>query len=135
MNASQKFAWFTLGVVGLTVILVLLLIPALGTRAQGAFGLLGLLGFTPLFFLQRGDEVVQDERDVQIRMRSLTIAYSVFWVLFVLGSMTAPAVYGWSGSVPVPRVLGAVWCGFIVVQGVMALAILIQYRRGGSNAV
>ena len=88
-----------------------------------------------MFFRQRGDEVVvQDERDVQIRQRSLTIAYSVFWVLFVLGCMTAPAVYGWNGSVPVSMVLGAVWCGLIVVQGVMALAILIQYRRGGSDA-
>jgi hypothetical protein len=134
MNASQKFAWFTLGVVGLTVVLVLLLIPVLGHRAQGAFGLLGLLGFTPLFFLQHRGEVVQDERDVQIRQSSLTIAYSVFWVLFVMGAMTAPAVYGWNGSVPVPMVLGAVWCGLIVVQGVMALAILIQYRRGGSDA-
>jgi hypothetical protein len=133
MNASQRFAWFTLGVVGLTVILVLLLIPMLGRGAFGALGFLGLLGFTPLFFLQRGDEVVQDERDIQIRLSSLTIAYSVFWVLFVLGAMTAPAVYGWSGSVPVPLVLGAVWCGLIVVQGVMALAILIQYRRGGSD--
>jgi uncharacterized membrane protein len=133
MNASQKFAWYTLAVVALTVVSVLLLIPLLGPGAQGAFGLLGLLGFTPLFFRRRGDEVVQDERDVQIRQRSLTIAYSVFWVLFVLGSMTAPAVYGWSGSVPVSMVLGAVWCGLIVVQGVMALAILIQYRWGGSD--
>jgi hypothetical protein len=106
MNASQKFAWYTLAVVALTVVSVLLLIPLLGPGAQGAFGLLGLLGFTPLFFRRRGDEVVQDERDVQIRQRSLTIAYSVFWVLFVLGSMTAPAVYGWSGSVPVSMVLG-----------------------------
>jgi uncharacterized membrane protein len=135
MNASQKFAWFTLTVVSLTVLLALLLTPLIGPRAQGAFGLLGLLGFTPLFFRQRGAEVVQDERDVQIRQRSLTIAYSVFWVLFVLGSMSAPAVYGWNGSVPVSMVLGAVWCGLIVVQGVMALAILIQYRGGGSDAV
>ena len=134
MNASQKFAWFTLGVVGLTVRPGPAPDPAHRSRAQGAFGLLGLLGFTPLFFRQRGAEVVQDERDVQIRQRSLTIAYSVFWVLFVLGSMSAPAVYGWNGSVPVSLVLGAVWCGLIVVQGVMALAILIQYRGGGSDA-
>ena len=108
--------------------------PAHRPRAAGCVRPAGAPGIHPLVLPPGADEVVQDERDVQIRQRSLTIAYSVFWVLFVLGSMSAPAVYGWSGSVPVAMVLGAVWCGLIVVQGVMALAILIQYRRGGSNA-
>jgi hypothetical protein len=87
-----------------------------------------------LYFLRRGGDVVQDERDVAIWQRSLGIAYSVFWLVFVMACMTAPAVYGWNGSVPVPFVLAGVWCGLIVVQGVMALAILIQYGSGGQNA-
>jgi hypothetical protein len=134
MNASQKFAWFTLAVISCTVVTVLALIPVLGRGAWGGCGFLGLLGFSPLFFRRRGAEVVQDERDVAIWQRSLGIAYSVFWLVFVMACMTAPAVYGWNGSVPISFVLAGVWCGMIVVQGVMSLAILVQNGWGGPHA-
>jgi hypothetical protein len=134
MNASQKEASFTLGVVVVTALTVALLVPFLGRAALGGFGFLGFLGLGPFFFRTRGGGVVLDERDAQIRQRSIIVAYSVFWVLFVAAAMTAPMVYGWRGAVPVEFVLGSVWCGFIVVQGVMALATLIQYGWGGRVA-
>jgi hypothetical protein len=134
MNASQKFAWFTLSVIALVVLTVLVLFPIIGRGALGGCGFLGLLGLSPFCFRRHGDEVVQDERDTVIWQRSLVIAYSAFWVIFVLASMMAAFVYGWEGNVPVPMVLAGVWIGFILVQGAMSLAILLQYRAGASNA-
>jgi hypothetical protein len=69
-----------------------------------------------------------------IWQRALVIAYSAFWVVFVAASMMTAAVYGWEGNVPVPLVLAGVWVGFILVQGSMSLAILLQYQAGASHA-
>jgi hypothetical protein len=93
-----------------------------------------MLGFGPLFFRRKGGEVVEDERDWAIRRRSVLIAYSVFWLAFVAACVSLPAVYGWKGSVPVAVVQSSVWCGLILVVGVMSVATLVQYRRGDVDA-
>jgi hypothetical protein len=135
MNASQKEAWFNLVVVLSALVMATALVPFLGKGAMGGFGLLGFLGLGPVFFRKRQGAVVLDERDTQIRLRSQFCAHLVFWLLFVLAAMTAPAVYGWDGSVPVALVMTSVWCGWVVLVGVMSLATLIQYGRGGHDAV
>ena len=134
MNASQKEAWFNLVVVLSALIMVAALVPFLGKGAMGGFGLLGFLGLSPVFFRKRHGAVVLDERDTQIRLRSQSCADLVFWLLFVLAAMTARAVYGWHGAVPVALVMASVWCGLAVLVGVMSLATLIQYGRGGHDA-
>jgi hypothetical protein len=93
-----------------------------------------LLGLGPLFFRHKGGEVVEDERDRAIRRRSVLIAYTAFWLAFVAACVSLPAVYGWKGSVPVPVVQSSVWCGLILVVGVMSVATLVQYRRGTVDA-
>jgi hypothetical protein len=134
MSAWQKLAWFNLAVIISTVVLVVALIPVLGTtRAHGGVGLLGLLGLAPLFF--RGRSVVlEDERDQMIRLRSGLIGFSIFWLAFVAGCMSLPALYGWDGSVPVGVVLSGVWYGVMVVVGVTAVATLVMYRLGSADA-
>ncbi len=134
MNASQKEAWFSLAVVATVLVLVAVLLPFLGKGALGGFGFLGFLGLSPIFFRKRSGTVVLDERDTQIRLRSQFCAHLVFWLLFVLAAMTAPAVYGWNGSVPVGLVMTSVFCGLIVITAVSSLATLIQYGRGGHDA-
>jgi hypothetical protein len=105
MSAWQKLAWFNLAVLASTIVLVVSLIPVLGTtRAHGGLGLLGLLGFAPLF-LRGGRVVIDDERDQMIRLRSGLIGFSIFWLAFVAGCMLLPALYGWDGLVPVSVVL------------------------------
>jgi len=101
---------------------------------MAGFGLLGFLGLSPVFFRKRRSAVVVDERDTQIRLRSQFCAHLVVWLLFVLAAMTAPAVYGWDGSVPVALVMASVWCEWIVLAGVSSLATLIQYGWGGHDA-
>lgn len=131
MCQTQKEALFTLVVLAVVIATVLLLYPLLGRGALGGLGLLGLLGFTPLFYRKSRGQVVADERDNLIRIRSMILAYSVFWVVFVGSVMASFVVYGFDGAVPVTVIANAAWIGFMLFIGVQATATLVQYARGG----
>ena len=135
MSCNQKFAWFNLAVIGLTLVVVFSLVPFLGwQRAQGGFGLSGLLGFGAFFFRKQPGRVAMDERDQQIQFRSLTFAYgAVFWITYVFVAVfLVPAIYGQSGAVPVSVVQFSVFWAMILTQAAMSIGILIQY--GGVSA-
>jgi hypothetical protein len=135
MTATQRFAWFNLAVIGLTLAVVLLLLAFIGKGALGGFGILGLIGFGPVFFRRRQGQIVADERDQQIQRRAWIIGYAVFWVLFVLTAvLVAPLVYGQEGSVPVWAVQMSVFAGFMTVYAVGSIAILVQYAGGTMDA-
>ena len=136
MTPTQKSAWYSLAVVLLSVGAVLALMPWLGpVRAQGGFGLLGFLGFGALFYRRGPGRIVSDERDDLIRLRSMMVAYSMFWVAFiVVVCLVLPLVYGSRGAVPVVAVQMGVWWGFVLVTGVNALATLLQYGSGRDDA-
>jgi hypothetical protein len=135
MSAMQKWAWFNLAVIALTLVAVLSLLPFLGKGALGGFGFLGLLGFGPLFFRRKPGQVLTDERDQLIQRRSWVLAYSLFWVAFVLAAVVLSAVvYGQEGAVPVWVVQGSVFCGFMLVYALASIAILVQYAGGSKDA-
>jgi hypothetical protein len=130
----QKFAWFNLAVIVLTLVVMISLIPFLGKGALGGSGFLGLLGFSPLFFRSKAGQVLVDERDQQISWRSWIAAYSLFWVVFVLAAVVASAaVYGQEGAVPVWIIQFSVFVGFMLVNAVASLAILVQYAGGSKD--
>jgi len=135
MSALQKFAWFNLAVIGLTLAAVLLLLPFMGKGALGGSGFLGFMGFGPLLFRRKPGQVAIDERDILIQLRSWVVAYSLFWVVFVLAAvLLSPLVYGQEGAVPVWIVQISVFCFFIIVYGLASIAILVQYAGGTKNA-
>jgi hypothetical protein len=134
VSAAQKFAWFNLAVIAVCVVVVAALIPWLGPqRAMGGFGILGVMGFSPLFFRRRGGECVADERDQMIWHRSVRIAYAVFWLAFVAVCVALPMHYGYGGVMPVMVLQWVLWSGWMIVWGIMSLAILVQYRAGGPD--
>jgi len=135
MSAVQKFAWFNLAVIALTLVAVLSLLPFMGKGALGGSGFLGLLGFGPLFFRKRPGQVVADERDQLIQLRSWIVAYALFWVVFVLAAaLLAPLVYGQQGAVPVWVVQISLFCGLMLLYALGSIAILVQYAGGTKNA-
>jgi hypothetical protein len=135
MSAMQKWAWFNLAVIALTLVAVVALLPFLGKGALGGFGFLGLLGFGPLFFRRKPGQVLTDERDQLIQRRSWVLAYSLFWVAFVLAAVVlSAAVYGQEGAVPVWVIQNSVFCGFMLVQALASVATLVQYARGAKGA-
>jgi hypothetical protein len=135
MAALQKFAWFNLAVISVTVVAVLALLPFLGKAALGGVGFLGLLGFGPLFLRRKPGQVVTDERDALIQARSWFLAYALFWVVFVLAAVVlSAAIYGQDGAIPVWVVQSSVWCGFMFVYALASVAILVQYAGGSRDA-
>ena len=135
MSATQKFAWFNLAVIALTLLAVLSLLPLLGRGALGGFGFLGLLGLGTLFFRKKPGQVLTDERDQLIWVRAWVLAYAVFWVVFVLAAAALPVVvYGQEGAVPVWVVQSSVFCGLVLVTALASVAILVQYAGGSRDA-
>jgi hypothetical protein len=134
MSPMQKFAWFNLAVIGLTLIVVFALLPFMGYAAMGGLGCLGLMGFGPLFFRKKPSQVIADERDVLIQRRSWLVAYSLYWVVFVLAAVVLSAVvYGEDGAVPVSVVRMSVAWGFMFVYAAASIAILVQYAGGSRD--
>ena len=134
MCPTQKHAWFNLAVVGLTVVVCVALAPFLGPKAQGAVGLLGLQGFGMLYFRKRPGQVLADERDLDIVRRAGIVAYSVFWLVFVIACVGASFLYSERGAVPVSVVQISVWIGWMLVSSVTSLSVLIQYGQGPDHA-
>jgi hypothetical protein len=128
MLPAQKQAWFTLAVIGVTVVVVAALVPLMGRGAMGGFGILGLIGLGPLFYRRKGGRVLTDERDVMIQRRAVVIAYSAFWLIFVAAGVLVPFVY--PESVPSWLVGASVWGAFMLFMTVLSVATLVQYGRG-----
>jgi hypothetical protein len=134
MSPMQRFAWFNLAVIALTMLVVFSLLPFMGYRAMGGLGCLGLIGFGPYFFRKRAGQVVADERDALIQQRSWVLAYALFWVVFVLVAVFLSAVvYGWDGAIPVSVVQLSVAWGFMLVYALASIAILVQYAGGAKD--
>ena len=135
MSRMQKFAWFNLSVIALTLLVVFSLMPHFGHRALGGLGFLGLIGFGPLFFRRSAGQVVTDERDHQIQWRAWIVAYSLYWVVYVLVAVVlSPMIYGEDGAVPVAIVRMSVAWAFMLVYALASIAILVQYAGGARNA-
>jgi hypothetical protein len=135
MSPLQKFAWFNLSVIVISLVLVLSLMPLMGYASLGGLGCLGALGLGPFFFRKKPGQVLLDERDNLIQGRSLIVAYSLFWVVFVIAAVyLSVLLYGQEGAVPVPVVQMSVVWAFMFFYGAMSIGILIQYWRGGVHA-
>jgi hypothetical protein len=114
---------------------ILALFPLLGKGALGGLGFLGLTGLAPFFFRKKRGRVLTDERDLLIQRRSWVLAYSLFWVVFVLAAVVlSAAVYGQDGAVPVWVIQISVFCGFMLVNALASIAILVQYAGGSGDA-
>lgn len=134
MTTLQKYAWYNLVVIALTLSAIGVLIPLAGKGALGGFGFLGLLGLGPLFFRKRSGQVVMDERDQSIANLSWNFAFAIFWVLAVMfAALISASVYGSEGAVPVWIVQSSVFVGMIVIYAMSSIAILVQYGRGISD--
>ncbi len=143
MNRWQKIAWynlivivtvFTLSGVAIGTLAIIVGMPgALG--GLGLLGFLGFLGLTPIIFRKKkgGLKIDFDERDQVIWMRATVGAYSVFWLVFTAACMIPWFIIGPKGTIPIYVLPAMLAGGFVIVQLIQSIAILIQYRWGAKG--
>jgi hypothetical protein len=127
---KEGLCWLVL--LAVTTACYFALCPLLGAQAAtGAFGLLGVGGFFPLLYRKRRQAIALDERDRQIASRAQLAGYSVFWPIFVLGTMAIWEIARYNGqsTISIEVLPGIVFGGFLVFITARALAIVIQYHR------
>jgi hypothetical protein len=143
MNRQQKIAWFTLIVVslalGLSLVAFAIFHFILGlpvNRAASGFafmGIMGLTGLTPFLFTKNRGKVRYDERDTAIQRKSVIIAYSIFWVLFVAAAMVPWFIIGPNGNITVNYLPWMVFGGMCVVMLLQSIVTLNEYGWKGKD--
>lgn len=155
MHPQQKVAWFTLIVVGATLVLYAVAVPTMSWwfhrtlaeaagPATGVFGLIGLTGFARKFYRAPkggplGKEPAMDERDWMLSKQAWGAGMAIFWLVFVLGGM---GVWAWLSyaqkeqqiTVPVDIFPGIILASWIVFALAQSLAILHFYGWRASDA-
>ena len=141
MNKAQKMAWYNLTVIiaSLTIsgtaIGILTILYGMPT-ALGGLGFLGiaaLIGLSHILFRKRRGQISFDERDQLIYRRATLAAYSTFWFFFTAACMIPWWILEAGARIPVVLLPCMLTGGFIIVQLVQSVAILVQYGWGGKG--
>jgi hypothetical protein len=137
MSDSQKWAWWALGVVALTIgaYSAFLIFFGHGPATGSVFALLALTAVpasSRRYF--RGGRVF-DEREQQIANKALRAGFSAVWLVFIGLFLAIGFGKGWDATLilPVWSLEETVWWAAVVVIGVEATTTLILYR-GGAHA-
>ena len=133
MTDSEKWAYWTLGVVGLTLIAFFTLAALFGNGlvSQSAFSLMALTAVpanSRRYFKGRHF----DEREKEISGKALLAGFRALWVVFIGLVMTIGFVKGWEATLSLPAwmLCTAVWWAGMLVLAVEAVTTLVLYRRG-----
>ena len=138
MNRFQKIAWFNLIVIAASLTFsgaavgILAIMHGMPTALGGLgfLGIAGLIGLSPILFRKKRGQLGFDERDELIHKKAVLIAYSVFWVFFAAACMIPWLVLKTGAKIPVVLLPVVLVGGFIIVQLVQSVAVLIQYGWG-----
>jgi len=141
MNRAQKIALYNLIVIMISLTITVIAIGSLAIvygipKALGGLGFLGTAGFiglSPILFRKKRGHLDLDERDLLIYSKASLVAYSLFWVLFTAACIVPWLILKTGASIPVIVLPCMLAIGFITVQFVQSVAILIQYGRKGKE--
>ena len=128
MTDSEKWAWWTLGLVALTLLAWFAFVAFLGNgpAADSVFALLALTAVPAL----HGRHRRLDELELQISHKALLTSMCVLWVAFIAFVMAAGFLKGWDATLTVPVWLlsSAVWWAAMLLLAVQSIATLLLYR-------
>ena len=133
MTQSEKWAWWTLGVVALTTAAYFTFVALVrsGPAAQSVFALLALTA-VPAASRRRIKGKPFDEREKEIAEKALLAGFRAVWVAFIVVVMTVGFIKGWDStlSLPVWMLCSTLWWSVMLVWAVEAVTTLVLYRRG-----
>ena len=134
MTDSEKWAWWTLGAIGLSFAAYFLFAALLGSGpAQKTVFWLQALLVVPASSHLSSKGRLRDEREKEIANKALLAAFRALWLVFIgLVMTTALVKKGWDSTVTLPvwRLGEAVWLAALLVMAVEAVTTLVLYRRG-----
>jgi hypothetical protein len=133
MSDSERWAWWTLGVVGLTIAAYGAFVAFLrhGPATSAVFALLALTAI-PASSRRRFKGRTFDEREREIANKSLLAGFRAFWVAFIGLILAISFTKGWDTTLTVPvwALSETLWWAVILVLGVQALTTIVLYRGG-----
>lgn len=135
LNRHEKFAIFNISIVLLAVMIFFIIYLTVDSgKSYGAFGLIGFTALEHMFFKRKKNaaDVVEDERDKSIKLKSETGGYSFALAYLILTSSVIYFLNVDAGVVPVHYVILLAWSGWVVYLMASSVIILVQYRRGTS---
>ncbi len=136
MSNSEKWAWWMLGVVVMTISAYAAFLAFLGhlPAINSVFALLALAAM-PAFSRRHFQGRTFDERDYAIAIKAFRVGFSAFWLAFIGLFLAIGFIKGWDTTLTVPVwTLAEVVCwASILVLGVRAMTTIVLYR-GGSHA-
>ena len=131
MSDSEKWGWWTLGVVALTIAAYGAFVAFLGhgPATSSVFALLALTAIpasSRRYFRGR----TFDEREREIAHRSLRMGFSAFWLAFVGSVLAIYFIKGWDSTLAVPvwALEETLWWSATLVWGVEALTTIVLHR-------
>ena len=142
MNRLQKLSWFNLIVIFATIIITTIVIMVeLEKKGYSDSSLwffvipLLSLKLKPFLFKkpQGQDNVVLDERDINITKRALAIAYKIFWYVLISLCFLLFLIIGPRNFVPVITLPLIAIGSALFIQVSCSVSILILYGRGGKE--
>ncbi len=136
LSRQEKRAIFELSILAIAVVVFLSLMPSYGIRtAVAAFGVLGFWGLGPILFSRKKtpSEVIEDEHDILIKRKATQIAFAIFWVYFVVSSMTIWFSHFKAGVVSVDAFPLLVLGGWTLFTLTFSLSTIYQYRQGTAS--
>ena len=134
MSDSEKWAWWTLGVVILTIAAYGAFLAFLGhgPAAASVFALLALASLPAASRRHLKGGRTFDEREREIGDKSLLASFRALWLAFTVLILAIGFIKGWDTilSVPVWALVETLPWAVILVLGVQSLTTIVLYRGG-----
>ncbi|MGA2271831.1 MAG: hypothetical protein ABSH44_25495 [Bryobacteraceae bacterium] len=133
MSDSEKWAWWTLGVVALTIAAYGAFLAFLGhgPATPSVFALLALAAL-PTSSRRHFTGRTHDERERVIANKAFRAGFTVFWLAFIGLIVAIDFIKGWTTTLTVPvwALSETLWWAASLILGVQALTTIVLYRKG-----
>ncbi len=128
MTSAQKFYLFSLVLMICTAITVVILwkMTTDFTISTTGFAMIALLVLGGRYFTKQH---VVDERDKGIMKKADSFGHSMFWILFVVGSVVYINIFGYDSTIPSRWLLFIVMIGAWIIVVMRSLSALYLYRK------